>query len=394
MKKKKIILDMGINIVASVLPVVFLQLWIFPDVSRRVGDERYGLVVTLVALLSVIPATFGNVLNNIRLLKGEDYKENEVKGDFNYLLLISETISFLLVVIISAFYLGSLDVVQILFIGFAAIFWLAREYFVVTFRINLNYVAILIDDIILSVGYVAGWGIFLLTGAWQFIYIIGYLFSLIFILFNTTLYREKITRTKLFKLTTKDSILLLLSNVLNRLMTYADKLLLYPLLGGALVSIYYSASIFSKIASLAITPITSVILSYISKIKSKPEKLFNTTFTISAVICIIVYLGCIVLGRPILSIIYPQYVNEAIKYIPLTSAAMVFSTLSTVINPFILRYFDMTWQIKVNAVSLLFYVISSYALLKLFGLYGFCIGVMITNILRTAFLIYIYKKKA
>ena len=394
MKKKKIILDMAINIVASVLPVFFLQLWILPNVSRRIGDDRYGLVVTLVALLSVIPATFGNVLNNIRLLKEEEYKEHGVEGDFNCLLLISETLSFFLVAIISGFYLGSFDFIQILLLGLVAVLWLAREYFVVTFRIRLNYIAILIDDVILSIGHVVGWCVFIFTDAWQFIYIIGYLFSLTYILFNTSLYHEKLIKTKFFNSTAKDSILLLFSNILNRLMTYADKLLLYPLLGGALVSIYYSASIFSKIASLAITPITSVILSYISKIKQKPDKLFSTTFYISSVICAVVYFGCLVLGRPILSMIYPQYVNEAVKYIPLTSAAMVFSTLSTVINPFILRFFDMNWQIKVNTVSLVVYVLLSYVFLKLFGLYGFCIGVMLTNILRTTFLIYIYKKKS
>lgn len=394
MQPKKVITDMIINIVASVIPVAVLQLLVLPRIAIVVGDESYGLIVTLVALLSVVPSTFGNVLNNIRLLHNESYIEKDECGDFNILLLISEVLCTFIVFTFSWLYLGGINIKNIILLIAASVLWLARDYYVVVFRIRLNYYFIFLDNCILSVGHIIGWRLFVATGDWQLVYIIGYAASLTFIITQSALWKEPLERTGLFYIVTKESIILMVANVLNRLMTYADKLLLYPLLGGAMVSIYYAASIFAKIAALAITPITSVILSYISKMKKRPDSVFKITMAVGIFVCAIVYVACLVVAKPVLTLIYPQFVDEAIVYIPITSAAMVFITLSTIINPFILKFYDINWQIKINAVSLVFYVVSSYCLLKALGLLGFCIGVALTNLIKTLYLIYVYTKRS
>ena len=65
---KKIINDMLLNLIATAIPVAVLQLIILPMLSNRMGSDEYGLAVTMLSVFNVIPASFGNVLNNIRCL--------------------------------------------------------------------------------------------------------------------------------------------------------------------------------------------------------------------------------------------------------------------------------------------------------------------------------------
>ena len=67
---------------------------------------------------------------------------------------------------------------------------------------------------------------------------------------------------------------------MNSIVKYADRLILYPLLGGVAVSIYYSATIISKLISLAVTPLSTVILSYFSKMESLKRRTFYVMLSV------------------------------------------------------------------------------------------------------------------
>lgn len=88
MVKRKIVLDMILNIVATAIPTIVLQLLILPALAWDMPDEKYGLLVTILAFLNVVPSTMGNVLNNIRLLYNNKYIEKKYEGDFNIILLL------------------------------------------------------------------------------------------------------------------------------------------------------------------------------------------------------------------------------------------------------------------------------------------------------------------
>lgn len=380
--RKKVILDMLLNIISTAVPTIILQLLILPSIANFVDENKYGLIVTILAMLNVIPATMGNSLNNIRLVYEERYKENKTKGDFQLVLVICETVNILLIFIISWYYLGKFDVINIFLIIITGILWLGREYHIVAFRISLNYKAILLNNLYLTLGYGLGYIIFRITNYWQFIYILGILMSYVYIYKNSDICKEPFVKTIFWKNVLKDNFLLLISVVLARLINYADKLLLYPLLGGAVVSIYYVATIFGKVVSMAITPINSVALSYLAKIKNKPDHLFKWTYMIGIVVCAIGYILAIIFSKPILKIIYPMYIDEAMKYIYITSATICVNVLTSIITPFVLKFFAMKWQIIINGVTTACYVIISVILLHFYGLTGFCIGALLTNVIK------------
>jgi len=394
MEKKTVIYDMILNIIATAIPTVVLQLVILPSMANFVNGDKYGLIVTILAVLNIIPSTVGNMLNNVRLLHEEDYKSNGIKGDFQILLILFEILNVVVMMFISIYYLGKSDFIGIILLIFVSVFLLGREYYIIAFRLDLNYISILLNNIFMVIGYLIGFLLFYITGYWQFVFLMGYVLSCVFILIKSDIIREPIMKTNLFKVVTRDTIFLIIATILSRAMNYADKILLYPLLGGTMVSIYYAATVFGKVVSLAITPINSVALSYLSKVIKKPDSLFRWTYVTGSGVCIIGYAFAVALSRPVLSILYPQFVDEAMKYIWITSATTAVSVLSSLITPFVLRYYEIKWQIIINGITTVGYIITSLVLLKLFNLMGLCIGALIANILKLIITTYIYMKNS
>lgn len=390
MNKRKVVFDMALNIVATAIPTFVLQLLILPNLAKFMSDDNYGLLVTVLAFLNVMPSTMGNVLNNIRLLYNENYVETNNEGDFNILLAILEGVNFLSVTVFLFYYDSNLTLFTVLMTGITALLWLAREYFLVAFRLIINYRAILLCNVIMVGGYGIGYLLFLGTKVWQVIYISGLLCSLIYCFIRSRLWKEPFKITPLFKRTSSQGLLLLIAKILNRLLVYADKIIVFPVLGGALVSVYYAATVFGKVVSLMITPVNSVVLTYLAKAKKKTDSMLKSALLVGIAVCAVGYIVCVLISRPVLSILYPQYVDSAMNYIYLTTGTTVLYALISIVDPFIMKFFDMKWQIAINGGTVVVYLALGISFMIPWGLMGFCVGALLTNVLKLLFMIFIY----
>ncbi len=387
--KKKFIFDMALNIASTAIPTFVLQLLILPLLSRNMTDERYGLLVTIIALLNVVPSTMGNALNNVRLIHGEKEKES---GDYNALLLLLSVVNLAAVAVFSYLYEKEITLVSLFLTLLVSLMWLAREYYIVAFRIKLNYIHILISNLTLVVGYAVGYCLFKATGHWQYIYLLGLACSLAFIFWKSDLWKEAPKCGEGFRGITVQTVLLTLAGLLTRITTYADKMLVFPFLGGAVVSVYYAATLFGKAVSLVITPVSSVMLSYLSKRRKKDDDLFRLAFLCSAAVCIFAFFLCVAVSRPLLGLLYPQFVDDAMKYIWITTGTTVLVALISIVNPFVLRFFEMKWQLVINSVYVVFYVGLCLSMLGAYGLYGFCTGALAATSVKLIFMLFIYHR--
>lgn len=390
--KINIVFDMLLNIMATAIPTFVLQLFILPALSKYMEADVYGLLVTILALLNVVPATLGNSLNNIRLIFNKAGERKEQAADYNVILLIMAGLNIVAVAAFSFFYERQISAVSLFLTLVASVLWLYREYHLVAFRLNINYIFIVVTNLIMVLGYLVGFLLFRVTGQWQFIYILGNLMALLFIFSKSMLWREPFRISKDFRKISTQTGLLFTSNMLTRLTTYADKLLIFPILGGATVSVYYAATLFGKVVSMAITPISSVMLSYLSKVSKKNDSTFKLAFFSSTAVCIVGYFACLAISRPVLGWLYPQFVDGAMRYITITTGTMVLTALISIVNPFVLKFFDMKWQVSISSVYASLYIGLSLALLGKFGLYGFCVGTLIATACKLCFMIAVYNR--
>lgn len=390
MLKRKIIKDFIYNVIATSLPTLVLQLMILPLIAQKMDGDEYGLVLTVVAAIMMLAAGVGNVINNVHLLSDKEYKEKNVSGDFGILLSFSLFVVSGVTIVFSC-YVGTVDnlsyIWNLLFAGSTLI----KEYYIVRFWIDLDYFGILKCNILCVVGYFLGLCVFWFGESWQLIYIVGNVFGIVYIIKNYKLTFGFFSKTAMFKKTAGKTLTLTISTVLARSMQYVDRLLLYPLLGGEEVSIYYVSTLIGKTISMALSPINSFLLSQLAKKNRLQKRIFWIFLGVLTLTGFVGYAVCMMLARPILGLLYPQWIGEAMQYVAITTWTAVVSAMAMVLAPIVLRFCNMNWQIVINAVCFCVYVFLSLVLFRKMGLMGFCIGSLLANVVSLILMIFIYQ---
>lgn len=388
--KKKFIIDALLNIISTALPLLILQIFAMPLIASQEGPKSYGLIVVIISLLTLSSFPLGNALNNIRLLKNEKYKKSEVNADFPPILLGSSFFSIVLFITISLILLENLSTWNIVLQVLIVLGLLIKDYWIVAYRINLNFKGILFNNIFLGLGYLVGSVLYYIFGYWEIIYLLGLIFSLIYITATSEIWKEPIKFSEEFRATFLDFIVLYFSSILKNLLTYADKILLLPLLGPVNVAVYYSATIIGKMLSMIFGPINSVILSYLTKIDRITNKVFLKGFITTLIVTVIGYFFTIIASPFILYTLYPEWAEESLQLIYVTTAATYITILSSLFHPFNLRYNKLKWQIYMSVTNIIIYIIVAIVLTHQYALMGFAISVLISKIYIFIFQLLLY----
>lgn len=386
--KKKIAIDVVLNVVAAAMPIALLQLLLFPSLAAEIGADLYGFIVAIYSVFALAPGSFGNVLNNLRLVHQTDWGAS-TKSDFNILLLIAGCLS-VAITIAYAVLNGLSDYLSLFLISCTAVCWVAREFGSVAFRLDLNFKAICVNSFIMCIGYALGYLLFLFLGNWAFIFLIGQFFSCAYIFIKSDIFSLKFQATVHFKQTAKEATQLTGSVFMARASTYCDRLILYPLLGGGSVAVYYAATVISKLVNMVTASLNSVILSYLSRQAKSEHKQVLLTLLFGFVVCLFFYVVILFAAPYVLQILYPQFMNESILLVPITAATSLVAVLSNLLNPYLLKFRAIHWQLLTSSLSLIFYIFLVLALFFSFGLLGFCVGALITEIIKFCIQLLIY----
>lgn len=389
-KKKKVIFDMLLNIIAATIPIAILQFLVYPMTAKAVGGDEYGLMLTIYSIWIMVSNSLGNVLNNIRLLRNNEYQEKHIQGDFIVLLKRWSAINSLIICSVIIFYCKEFNIEHVILGIIVSLLIIVKAYTEVGFRLVLNYKAILANNMLQSLGFVVGAYITKISGIWEAIFILGYLFSCIFCITKTKLLSESNEKTILYSDVSKDTNKLIIATIISNMMNYADKLVLYPLMGGYAVSIYYTATILGKMVGMLTGPINSVILSYISKWQSSKKNILNKILLLGIILCVAGYGVTLLLSRPLIGLLFPQWVDDVMHYIPITTVNVLLLALISIISPFILKFCDIKWQIAINGVGVVFYFAGALVLWYFFGLMGFCFGATIGTVTKLLIMLVIY----
>lgn len=272
-------------------------------------------------------------------------------------------------------YIGHFSVQDLIGLIGVELFGFLSSYYSVYFLIHLDYRRVLITSVLKTAGHAAGFLLFLITGWWYFVYLLGYLLATVYIFAKSSMYEEPLVRTPLFGRVVKDEAFLAASGFCSTLTSYADRLLLYPLVGGAAVSVYYASTIIGKLIFLAASPASGVLLSYLGRKTRLATDSIKTMLVSSLLIGVVLYFISVIISRPIIAVLYPDLVQEAMSLIWITCATSVINSISSIVNPVIIRFCSMAWQLVLSAVSVACYVAISTYLLNLYGLLGFAMGI-------------------
>lgn len=390
MQRKEITRGFLLNFIASVLPIAIMQLIVYPIMSGNMSNSEYGQSLTFYSLLMLIPNSFGVVLSDLRLLYNKDYSDNKIEGDFNILLKIFLIISFCCMAIVSIVCYGKFPIIKLLTISITTIFVYIVGYLFVELLLQQAYEKILYNALHSAIGYIVGVIVFKLVGLWEVVYFFPYLLSFIYLVKHTNLLKESNAKTPNFKTLFKEYWMLLFSTLITNAISYADRLVLYPLLGGECVAIYYTASILGKLISMVVAPINRLILGVLSNRDRLSNAAFLKILFYGIGIHVIAYFVCLLITKPVLGILYPQLVESVMPYVTVATLASILSAMSSMLQPFVLRYTLVKWQMFIHTSSAVIYFVMAFILQHYAGLMGFCWGCVIGFAYKVVVMIVIY----
>lgn len=376
-----IVKDMSISIGANAAPLLILQLVVLPALGAHVSVEEYGLAITLASFFSFCPATLGSVLNNIRLIRDADYPVEKKGEDFGVLAAIAGTVSFMASTAYAAS-IANLSLLEYLMLGCTGLMFFLGTYWVVAFRLSIDYRAIFAANCTLATGYLIGFFLLMIAGLWELVYFTGQACMVAYLMRKTGIWKEPVRKTEGFSTIAKESILLSISTFLARVSGYCDRMILFPLLGATAASVYYVSTLLAKIVSLLTSSANNVILSYLAKESVASKRKFWITLAVGVVTCALCYGIVMAVSPVVLSLLYPQFAQEALSCLPITSCTAFVMVLTGLVDPYVLRYRPMSWQLLFSSLSVTVYVCAAIFLMGKFGLIGFCWGALIAESVR------------
>ena len=348
--------------------------------------EDYGFVLIIMGIVNVIGVSFGNSLNNTRILLDKEFSEDD--GAFNLIFLIASLFNLLVLTSISFIFfdLATYEFIGVIIISTLILF---RSYYSVAYRIKIDYKKIFISNVYGAAGYLFGVLLTDFFNYWVLIFIFGELFAVIYILVTSDLVQKGLVISINFSTISRKYILLLFSALISTLITYMDRFYIYPVLGTTYVSIYVVSTFLGKTTGIILGPVSSVLLTYYVKDSVFTLKNFYKRVVIFSILSLMIYIVILIAGRDILSVLYPTISPEINSFFAIGNLGAIIFILGTLIQPTLLRHFHSKWQVYIQLIYFILYFTIGLFSMENWGLLGFCYGVMVSNTIRVLIMVLI-----
>ena len=368
---KRISGDFVISILASVIYTFARQIVVFPLLAAQLTDADYGTLLTVAGLANVCTAMIGSSLNNIRLIEDSHYKEQGLLGDFNFLCLLGSGVSVVLAAVLRRMF--ALSPLTAVLLGAYLIVSNLYQYATAFFRLELNFKRTFLCNTVVSAAYCAAALVFATAELWPGIFLVGEGVGLLFVWKTTPFSREPLSRTPLFSATAATLLTYMATNLIGNLLAYADRMILYPILGGEGVSYYSTASFFGKSAGIVMAPIAGVLLGYFAQKDFKASKKLFAIVNGCSLGCLAVFLlGCWLFAPWFTRLLYPTLYEGAAPYIFLANLASAISNAGSMAQPMVLKACSIRWTLLPHVLYGASSLLCAWLWLPGYGLLGFC----------------------
>lgn len=358
-----------------------IQLALYPFLSKQLGTDEFGVVLTLISLISIMGSTFGTAANYSRMvtrMKGQDSN-----GDYNIFLLLIAILS-VFVSIGGLLWLHKFSVIAEVGYLILMIVTVLRYYSDVEFRLNLNYKRFFIFYLLISVGYLVGIGLFFITHSWIIAMLCGECLAVGFVIVTGSIYKGNLfKRSEYFKDNMRSLLILSGTELIAAVILNADRLILQAIDGGTSVTIFYAATLIGKMVSLISTPLNGVIIGYLTKYEGGIKKSSFVKLCIGSIVgSFIINVLCFGVSFVFVRIMYAEIFNLVKPYLWFANLGQVFYFIANTLTVILLRFTDEKYQLIINVLFLIVFVVIAIPMTIGFGLWGMAIALVAVNLIK------------
>lgn len=359
------------------------QFVVYPFLREIFGAEDYGKILSMLGVVNIIAVSVGTSLNNARLVAktkgiGKDNKP------YNIFLLIVTFVGLLLSFGVFAFLKETITISSLLLYWALMTMTIIRYYSDVEYRLNTNYSGLLIYYLVISVGYLVGMLLVKGTGCWAFGLLTGEVAGFAFVSLKGALYRKspQINDQSVGDLW-KSGRYLVVAQLLVNIIFNSDRIILMAFCSGSAVTVFYIASAVGKMISFVTASFNSVIIGYLAKKEESLSLKFFYKIVIASVVGVFAVSGLCYLGSIIYTkLLYPEDFIQTQQYFYPANLAQIFFFVSGIFTTILLRYEKEKMQTIINIFYVAVFCGVAIGLTYKFGVWGYIIGILISNFLR------------
>ena len=358
-----------------------LQVIVYPLLNRIMGSDQLGELLYLMGLVAILCPSVGQALNTSRLVARRDYQVTN--GDYNILLLAFGGIGTLISILAARSSMTSPMV----------IFWtvlllmttIFRYYGDVEYRLNLNYRRYFIYYFLIGIGYLAGFGVYYVTGQWVWIYLIGEATALAFVGVTGNIFHQFFRRSEFFTTALARGFFLTLSYLITNTTMNMDRLVIKQILGNEQVTQYYVVSLIGKTLVLLIAPINTIVISYLTKRKERlTRSQFGKAVLAGGGVSLAFFVACQI-GTPLFVWLFYRNLYESVKgIVTVVNLAQILGLFSAFLFILVLTFTDERWQLWIQLAHFCILLVSSVLAARTYGMMGFAVASLGANSLRVA----------
>lgn len=382
--KKKIAGNTIYTISGNLVMNGVLQIVIYPLLNRVMGAEPLGNLLFIMGIAAIICPSVGQALNTSRLVVRREYPVSN--GDYNTLLLLSGGLGCVVTLLLARNSVRS--VLGGILISLLLLATLFRYYGDVEYRLSLHYKGYLVYYLILAAGYLAGFGLYLLTDVWYLIFLTGEAAAFFYVLRTGSIYDHFFACSDARSVAWKRGMALIGSYLITNLTLNIDRLALKFMLGDTAVTQYYVVSLIGKTMVLLVAPVNTIIISYLTKEKEQIGQRQFLKFVAAGAGTAFAFWIMAQIGTPIfVRLFYPDLYEATVPVMTIVNISQILGLLSAYLFIVVLSFTDEKLQLVLQGIHLVLIVILVNIFTSRYQLPGFSAAVLAANAIRVLLIV-------
>jgi len=163
----------------------------------------------------------------------------------------------------------------------------------------------------------------------------------------------------------------------------ADRLILQAISGGVAVTIFYAATLVGKMVSLVSVPLNGVVIGHLAKYDGTIKKSTFVKLCLGSIAgSILINVVCYGVSYIFVRIMYADIFDMVKPYLWFANLGQVFYFIANTLTVILLRFTDEKYQLVINIVFLIAFVIIAIPMTMVWNLWGMAIALVIVNLIK------------
>lgn len=392
----KFLKDVFINILSQGLFLAVQQIILFPVFESQLGQYEFGWFLLIYGIFNVMVVTISTSFTNLYQKKFNEYVEeyNQRTAYYTYYKRLIFYVFIMSIFSVNLIFFTHLKFIEFILIIILVLSTASRMFLMVWYRVLRQFNMILIVNVLLSVLYAM---LFFIDFHNVVSILIG--FIIIEILINTLVYIitqiniKNLMKARIRTFEWLSLNLIIISGFSGALMNYSDRFIIDFLLDASSITIFYIATLPTKLMLFPFNMISSVILSYIADTEKLTKIIKRKIIMILPIMFIIVSGISYLIGKILIYLLYPEYLDRITNIYYIVTITFGFICIDYVIRSFLLKYYSLKRKAIIDVMTLIIFVILSISFVELYeGLLAIAIAQLVTFVMKAVVEIVIFVK--